>query len=125
LTPVAGSPFAAGTDPISIAVDAEGKFAFVANEGSGNVSAYTLNAATGALTAVSGSPYAVKTGPSSVAVDPSGKYVYVANYWSTNISAFSVKSTTGTLTEITGSPFAGETNAGGNPAAIAVVRIAL
>ncbi|MGZ5556423.1 MAG: beta-propeller fold lactonase family protein, partial [Candidatus Aminicenantales bacterium] len=81
--------------------------------------------ATGALTAVSGSPYAVKTGPSSVAVDPSGKYVYVANYWSTNISAFSIKSTTGALTEITGSPFAGETNAGGNPAAIAVVRLAL
>ena len=40
LTPVAGSPFAAGTDPLGVAIDPNGKFVYVANNGSANVSAY-------------------------------------------------------------------------------------
>ena len=42
------------------------KFAYVANQGSANVSAYTINGTTGALTAVTGSPFTAGTGPSSV-----------------------------------------------------------
>ena len=57
LTPVAGSPFAAGTDPVSVAVSPNGAFAYVANQNSNNVSAYTINAVTGALTPVAGSPF--------------------------------------------------------------------
>jgi hypothetical protein len=39
------------------------KFACVANGTSNNVSAYTINASTGALTVVTGSPGAAGTGP--------------------------------------------------------------
>jgi hypothetical protein len=36
LTPVPGSPFAAGLNPFSVAVDPTGKFAYVANLGTGS-----------------------------------------------------------------------------------------
>src|SRR5437879_9124175 len=63
------------------------RFAFVANFASGDVSAFTINASTGALTAV-GSPVAVGTNPISIAVDPGGRFDYVANATSNDISAF-------------------------------------
>src|SRR5690348_15242045 len=56
-------------------------FAYVANKGSNNVSAFTIDPRTGALTAV-GSPAAAGTSPLSVAVDPTGKFAYVANFMS-------------------------------------------
>ena len=79
LTAIAGSPFPAGTIPISVTVDPTGKFAYVANEGSDNVSGYTVDPATGALTPIAGSPFPAGTFPLSVTVDPSGKFAYVAN----------------------------------------------
>ena len=90
LTPVAGSPFAAGTQPLGVAVDPSGKFVYVANEFSNNVSAYTINATSGALTPVAGSPFAAGSNPDEVAVDPSGKFVYVTNNLSFNVSACTV-----------------------------------
>ena len=55
----------AGTNPFSDSVDHSGKFAYVANNGSNDVSAYTINAATGALTSI-GAPVAAGTNPNSV-----------------------------------------------------------
>ena len=52
------------------------EFAYVANEVSNNVSGYTINPSTGALTAIAGSPFAAGSIPSSVAVHPSGKFAY-------------------------------------------------
>lgn len=106
LSAVAGSPFAAGSDPVSITVDEAGQFAYVANLGSYNVSAYTINPATGALTAVSGSPFPAGTYPISVTVDPTGQFVYVANNnYAGSVSAFIVDPATGALTAVPGSPF--------------------
>jgi 6-phosphogluconolactonase (cycloisomerase 2 family) len=42
----------AGLSPISIAIDPSGKFAYVANFDSHNVSMYRIDAATGALTLI-------------------------------------------------------------------------
>ena len=66
LTPVPGSPFAAGSGPVSVAVDPTGKFAYVANVDGSNVSAYSIGA-NGALTPVPGSPFAARVNPISVA----------------------------------------------------------
>ena len=52
--------------PRSVTVDAYGKFAYVANYVTNNISAYTINPTTGALTAVAGSPFAARTNPISV-----------------------------------------------------------
>ena len=68
LQPIAGSPFAAGSKPNSVAVDCRGKFVYVANGGgSNNVSAYSI-APNGALTPVPGSPFAAGSLPSFVVV---------------------------------------------------------
>ena len=72
-----------GVSPVSVAVAADpsghfGKFAYVANDLSDNVSTYSIDATTGLLKfegEIDAELY-----PSSVAVDPSGKFVYVANY---------------------------------------------
>ena len=99
LTAVTGLRFAAGDRPISVAVDPSGKFAYVANIYGNNVSAYSINTTTGALTAV-GPAVAAGYGPRSVTVDPSGKFAYVANVWGDNVSVFSINRTTGALTAV-------------------------
>src|SRR5713226_6341578 len=110
LSPISGSPFAAGSGPVSVAVAPPGTFAYVANQASNNVSAYTINSTTGALTLVGGSPFAAGSASTFVAVDPSGKFAYVPNFGANNVSAYTIDSTTGALSPISGSPFAAGTN---------------
>ena len=82
LPTTAASSVATGTNPYSIAVVPSDLYAYVANNGSNNVSEYTISA--GVLT--SNTPTANPTGtvtagpsPVFVTVDPSGHYVYVVN----------------------------------------------
>ncbi len=89
-------------------------FAFVTNAGGNNISVYSINATSGALTPVTGSPFAAGSGPSSVTVNPAGTLAFVTN--SNNVSVYSINATTGALTPVTGSPFA----AGTNPASVTV-----
>jgi 6-phosphogluconolactonase len=58
LTEVSGSPYAVGTGPTGVALDATGSYVYVANKGSNNISAFTLTAASGKLAAISGAPFA-------------------------------------------------------------------
>ncbi|MDQ2901594.1 MAG: beta-propeller fold lactonase family protein, partial [Acidobacteriota bacterium] len=106
LTPVAGSPFAAGTFPISVTVDPAGKFAYVTNELDNTISGYSINAATGALTPIAGSPFATGARPFSVVIDPTGKFAFVANANDNNLSGYAINAVTGALTPVPGSPFA-------------------
>ena len=57
LSEVSGSPYAVGTGPTAVDLDATGSYVYVANKGSNNISAFTLTAASGKLTAVAGSPF--------------------------------------------------------------------
>jgi hypothetical protein len=61
-------PYATGSLPESIAIDPSGKFAYVGNMHSNNISAYTIDGTTGALAPIVGSPFASGVGPSSVAI---------------------------------------------------------
>src|SRR5580658_8269278 len=92
---------AAGTGPVSVAVDPAGKFAYVANFESNDLSMYTIDATTGAL--ASTGTIAAGPGPVSVAVDPAGKFAYVAD-WTYNtegsVSMYTIDATTGALTFI-------------------------
>ena len=96
----------------AVATPLLGQVAYVANGGSGevegNVSGYTINSTTGALTPIAGSPFAAGLFPQSVAVDPTGRFAYAANGRSNNLSGYTINSTTGALTPIAGSPFAAE-----------------
>jgi 6-phosphogluconolactonase len=98
-------------------MDPAAKFAYVANRGSDDVSAYTI-ASNGALTPIPGSPFPAGRGPLSVAVDPMAKFAYVANIDSNDISAYSIGSN-GALRPLPGSPFAARVK----PAAVAITRL--
>jgi len=85
------------------------KHAYVANFGGNNVTAYSVNAATGGLTTVAGSPFAAGSSPPTVTADPSGKFLYAVDAAGGTISAFAVDPASGGLTPVPGSPFAGGT----------------
>ena len=89
---------AAGTEPVSVAVDPSGKFVYAANSASNDISVYTINVTTGALT--SAGTVAAGTRPISVAVDPTGKFTYVANSDSNDISIYAIDGTTGALMSV-------------------------
>jgi 6-phosphogluconolactonase (cycloisomerase 2 family) len=111
-----GSPMAAGSVPISVAVAPDptgrfGKFAYVANENSNNVSMFSINT-DGTLTPLG----TVDVGLScvSVAVHPSGKFAYVACgegslAGASAVYTFTINSTTGALTPA-GTQGLGESN---------------
>ena len=106
LSPVAGSPFNTGSEPWGATVDPRGKFVFVTNLESDNVSAYAINVTNGALTPVAGSPFATGRTPYFVAVDPKGKFAYVAYVGAgSGISAYTIDAASGALTPVAGSPF--------------------
>ncbi|HEY2677074.1 MAG TPA: beta-propeller fold lactonase family protein [Steroidobacteraceae bacterium] len=93
-----------------------GRFAYVANRQSNNLSAYAIDSANGGLLPIAGSPFAsTGTTPTAVAVDPNGDFLYVANDASNNVSVYSVDTSSGALTAV-GFP----ANAGTSPGALAV-----
>ena len=83
--------------------------AYVANAGDNTVSAYAVDATSGALAAV-GTP--VKTGksPHAIVGTQDRTYVFVGNEGSNDISAFAVNFASGALTPVPGSPFAAGTD---------------
>jgi 6-phosphogluconolactonase len=80
LSEVSGSPYAVGTGPIAVDLDATGSYVYVANKGSNNISAFTLTAASGKLTAVAGSPFSSGGQvPIGIVNDNSKNFVAVIN----------------------------------------------
>ena len=73
LTSVAGSPFAAGAQPLSVVLDSTGKYAYVANGSDGTISGYSVG--NGVATALNGSPYASGAQVQSLTLDKSGTYL--------------------------------------------------
>lgn len=111
-------------DNATVAVNVVGslvEFAYAVNLSSNTISAYAVNATSGALTPVPGSPFATGTNPDSIAVDPSGKFAYVTTIGepsspSVFIYAYTINASSGALTPVAGSPFSG----GPNPTAVTV-----
>jgi 6-phosphogluconolactonase (cycloisomerase 2 family) len=100
--PPASNPI---NDPVSVTLDPLGRFAYTANNtlpgagsGPGNVSVYTIDSSTGALTWVenTGNIGIPGAGPAMVAVDSKGKFAYVAG--GGLATAFTINRTTGVLT---------------------------
>jgi 6-phosphogluconolactonase len=117
LATIAGSPFDAGVNPVSAAIDPSGRFLFVANFSSSSVSAYAIDFDTGVLTEVAGSPFGTPAFPLFVTVDPSAQYVYVGTDGSGGIAGFIINQATGAL-----APNDGGSAAGSSVWSIAVTR---
>jgi 6-phosphogluconolactonase (cycloisomerase 2 family) len=111
LTPVAGSPFSTGKQPVSVAVDANNAFLYTANKGSDDISGFTVK--DGVLTQITGSPFPSIAGsttpvqPDFITIDPSNFFVYVGNAGSINMSGFAINLADGTLVGVSNSPFGG------------------
>jgi 6-phosphogluconolactonase len=124
LTVVAGSPFSAGLEPVSIVAAPSGKFLYVVNRLSNQISEYKISIGTGALTANTQATIstganqvwvAVQTGTSTVtATGGITDFLYAANLGAASISVYSFDSTLGVLA-LVGSPV----STGGQPTAIA------
>lgn len=101
LTPIAGSPFTAGSGVNGLAISKDSK-CLIASNFSGAVGAkvtsYSINASSGSLTKVA--DYAGGNNPGGIAIDPLNRFVYVANYASHNVSAYSLNTTNCMLTFI-------------------------
>lgn len=90
-------PVLAGTQPKSVAIDPLGRYAYVANAGSDDVSAYARDVNTGALAFLGNFQVGSSDdSPWSVVVDPSGKFVYVANFHSNTVAIFTIDSASST-----------------------------
>ncbi len=112
------SNFAAGSSPNSVAVDPSGKYAFVA--GSGGVSAFTINASTGALAVVAGSPFKGYGPPTSVVVSPTGKLAFASDNPIGGVTVFTIDTSTGALASVLGSSSNPGEATGNNPYPVAV-----
>jgi len=79
LTPVTGSPFAAGQGTYTIQLDSTGTYVYAANRTDGTVSGYTITPATTTtgltLKPLSGSPYASGSVVQALGIDSSNKYL--------------------------------------------------
>jgi 6-phosphogluconolactonase (cycloisomerase 2 family) len=96
LTPLSGSPFAAGVRPSAIASDASGSYVYVTDFAKGDVRGYSVAPGTaavaGALVPLSGSPFQAGNQPSAIVVDPSYPFAYVANSLDATVTAYSMSS---------------------------------
>jgi 6-phosphogluconolactonase len=102
-----GSGVIATANVINVAVVCRriGQFAYVANNGSDDVSGFKIDPVTGTLTAIPGSPVAAGSAPAIVSLTPDGRFAYVATDLGTKIAAYAVDQVSGALTPIAGSPF--------------------
>ena len=83
LAQVQGSPINDGfSDPLAMIFDPSGKYLYVANQGSNNVAAYTIDSVglpAALTTSTTTNAFATESSPSFLANDPSGKYLLVGN----------------------------------------------
>lgn len=114
-----------GTTPAAIAIAPNGKFLYVANTQSQDITVFSI-AIDGLLTLVPGSgamanPISTRgRGPKGLAVSPNGAFLYVANSDSHDVTAFQIE-TNGLLTLVGG--MANPTSvAGTNPNALIIAR---
>ena len=102
LTEVPGSPFTATAGTPSIAADPAGRFLFVGDAGTGDITAFTINPSNGSLTVVSGSPFASGISTAQMSTDGQGKFLYATDN-GLNVAAFTISQTTGAISPV-GSP---------------------
>ncbi len=110
LTPVAGSPFAAGTQPSALASDASSTYLYATDYATNKVLGFSI--VNGVLAPLSGSPYPAGTAPAAIAVNQAYNYAFVANSTDSSITVYSMNS--GVLTRL------GSYSVGTQPVAIGV-----
>jgi 6-phosphogluconolactonase len=100
---VAGSPFATSDGPVGIAFGPGGRLLATANYS--DVSVFSVNRRTGALSRVQGSPFPGEGRGDAVAFNPDGRLLAeTGSYTDPEMGVFSVNASTGALSPVAGSP---------------------
>jgi 6-phosphogluconolactonase (cycloisomerase 2 family) len=81
------------------------QYIYVANNGNGTISAFSLDAGNGALTELDGSPFASAPGASKLVADPGGHFLYVVSDSSNKVYGHKIDPATGELSDAADSPF--------------------
>jgi 6-phosphogluconolactonase (cycloisomerase 2 family) len=125
LAPITGSPFSSGLGPVSIVAPPSGKFLFVVDRLSNQVSEYKVATGTGVLTPNSQASISTASNPVWAAIrvgttvdattGGTTNYLYVAELGSSSLSIYQFDSTKGTLGRV-GQPIILD---GGQPSALA------
>jgi 6-phosphogluconolactonase len=112
---LSGAPHAAGNGPDLAVIDPSGKYLLVTNNfgsngSGGDISVYSIDAGSGALTEVAGSPFPANADPTSIVFTHSGKFVYVTNPVIGTVTGFAFDPTAPKiLTQLPNSPvFSGQ-----------------
>jgi len=110
LAEIAGSPFATGHVPYDVKVSGSGRYAYVTNRDSEDISIFAVDAHTGALTPIAQKPFAIgcqtpPCGPRAIEFSPDGSRAFVVNRFSSDVSVFAVDAATGELRPTAGSPY--------------------
>ena len=85
---IKNEPFPTGDEPELFATDSKGRFLYLTNGLSENVSAYKIES-DGSLRTIAGSPFATGGNtPYGLAVDATDSYLYVANFSDNTISGY-------------------------------------
>jgi len=109
-TPVPGSPFPVGGNPLSLALGVglgvgpvPGPYLYTANPDANapSISGFSVNPDTGVLTPLSGSPFPLPVSH-YIATDQTGAYLYITS--GTNIVGYGIDPGTGALTALAGFP---------------------
>jgi 6-phosphogluconolactonase (cycloisomerase 2 family) len=66
------------SQPQLLLMDPAGGFLYVANTGSNNVSVFSIDSGSGALTQIAGSPFSIGVAPLNMQLTPSGNFLYVS-----------------------------------------------
>jgi 6-phosphogluconolactonase len=113
------TPFKTDNLPDSVQVDPRGIYVYVANYNANDVSAYTIDRATGNATQIAGSTtYAVDAGPTCILIEPAeARYVYTSNFLGNTVSGLGLNPSTGALTPVQNTPF----KAAGQPTCSAAI----
>ena len=86
--------------PLWLAVDSSGRFLYVANQESRDISGYSIDPVTGQLSPVIGSPFPiglVGKGPWAISVDPTDHFAEVKRLNSADVLRYQIDPLTGTL----------------------------
>lgn len=95
LTPLSGSPFAAGVKPVSLASDPTSRFVYVTDFAQNQLIAYSI-IDQGVLHPLINGPFKTGNQPVGIQIDPRGLYIYLANELDNSLSAYAIDKATGT-----------------------------
>jgi 6-phosphogluconolactonase (cycloisomerase 2 family) len=98
---------AGGSGPHGVVVDPSGKYLLVTNTTTNNISVFSIDSGSGALTPIADSPFYANSGPGEILFAPSGDLVYVTNSGVGTVTGFTFSNSTGELTSIGPPNFSG------------------